>query len=215
MGVVLLFAWTSEAFGGMAAVTGAYLAGLLIGRTEIAQRVNTGASALGYAFFIPLFFVGIGLEAQASSLGAMPLFTISLIVIAVFSKGIGCYLGARIGGLTNLESLRVGVGMISRGEVALVIAALGLSSGVIDSNIFTTTVIMTLVTTLVTPLLLKLVYMIPDQPPLSLQIHDKVSETFDEVVMAMDNVVLTMEETVASGAHSLADATQPEGFQPI
>ena len=110
----------------MAAVTGAYLAGLLVGRTEIAQRVNAGASALGYAFFIPLFFVGIGLEAQASSLGAMPLLTIALIVVAIFSKAIGCFIGARWAECTSLESLRVGVGMISRGEVALVIAALGL-----------------------------------------------------------------------------------------
>ncbi len=215
LAIVLLFAWTSEAFGGMAAVTGAYLAGLLIGRTEIAHRVNQGTSAIGYAFFIPLFFVGIGLETQASSLGAMPLLTIALIVIAVFSKAVGCFIGARLGGLRSLESLRVGVGMISRGEVALVIAALGLSSGVIDADIFTTTVIMTLVTTLVTPLLLKLVYMIPDHPPLSAQIHGRVSEKLDDVVLAMDNVVLSMEETVASGAHSLSEATKPEGFQPI
>jgi Kef-type K+ transport system membrane component KefB len=204
LGMVLLFAWTSEAFGGMAAVTGAYLAGLFIGRTEIAHRVNQGASALGYAFFIPLFFVGIGLETQASSLGAMPVLTIVLVFVAIFSKGIGCFVGARVGGLTNLEALRIGVGMISRGEVALVIAALGLQARVIDESIFTTTVIMTLATTLVTPLLLKLVYMIPDEN----HIQEKVVETIDEVVTAM-------EETVASGAHTLAEPRAPGEFQPI
>lgn len=211
LAVVLLFAWTSEAFGGMAAVTGAYLAGLLLGRTEMAHRINQGASALGYAFFIPLFFVGIGLETQASSLGAMPLLTIVLIVVAIFSKAIGCFIGAKAGGLTNLESLRIGVGMISRGEVALVIAALGLQSRVIDEGIFTTTVIMTLATTLVTPLLLKLVYLIPEHT----HIQERMVETFDEVVTAMDHAVLTMEEKVASGAESLNESIHPSGFQPI
>lgn len=204
LGVVLLFAWASEAFGGMAAVTGAYLAGLLLGRTEMAHRINQGASALGYAFFIPLFFVGIGLETQASSLGAMPLLTIFLVFIAIFSKVIGCFIGARVSGLTNLESLRIGVGMMSRGEVALVIAALGLQARVIDESIFTTTVIMTLATTLVTPLVLKLVYAIPDEN----HIQSQVIETIDEVVTAV-------EETVASGAHTLTETRTPGEFQPI
>ncbi len=211
LGVVLFFAWASEAFGGMAAVTGAYLAGLLVGRTEIAHRVNQGASAIGYAFFIPLFFVGIGLETQASSLGAMPWLTLALVIVAIFSKMIGCFVGARVGGLTNVEALRVGVGMVSRGEVALVIAALGLSSRVIDENIFTTTVIMTLATTLVTPLLLKLVYMLPDET----RLQEKLAETMDDVAAAMDNAVMTMEEKVASGAHALGESPSPGGFQPI
>lgn len=202
LGVVLFFAWASEAFGGMAAVTGAYLAGLLVGRTEIAHRVNQGASAIGYAFFIPLFFVGIGLETQASSLGAMPWLTVGLIIVAIFSKAIGCFIGARLGGLTNIESLRVGVGMISRGEVALVIAALGLQSKVIDENIFTTTVIMTLATTLVTPLLLKLVYMLPDET----HVKEQVAATFDNVVLTMDNVVTSVEETVNTALHPISTA---------
>jgi Kef-type K+ transport system membrane component KefB len=204
LGIVLLFAWTSEAFGGMAGVTGAYLAGLLLGRTEIAHRINQGASALGYAFFIPLFFVGIGLETHASSLGAAPLLTIVLIAVAVFSKAIGCFLGARAGGCTNLESLRVGVAMISRGEVALVMAALGLQSRVIDQDIFTTTVIMTLVTTLVTPLLLKFVYMLPEETNLPA----RVSGTIDEVVLAV-------EETVGVSAHARSEPRPSDGFQPI
>ncbi len=215
LGVVLLFAWTSEVFGGMAAVTGAYLAGLLLGRTEMAHRINQGASAIGYAFFIPLFFVGIGLTTQTSSLGAMPLLTIALIVVAIFSKAIGCFIGARIGGLTNLESLRIGVGMISRGEVALVIAALGLQARVIDEGIFTTTVIMTLATTILTPLLLKLVYMIPERTTVRTHIQERVIETLDEVVVAMDNAVLTMEETVTSSAHALKEPRPSDGFQPI
>ncbi len=207
LGVVLLFAWASEVFGGMAAVTGAYLAGLLLGRTEMAHRINQGASALGYAFFIPLFFVGIGLEAQASSLGSMPLFTVVLVIVAVLTKAVGCFLGARVGGCTNLESLRIGVGMISRGEVALVIATLGLQSRVIDQGVFTTTVIMTLVTTLITPLPLKLVYMIPDQS----HVQDKVAAT-------LENVVTKVEETMTTALPKRMESeaeTKPQGFQPI
>ncbi len=161
LAVVLFYAWASETFGGMAAVTGAYLAGLLVARTSIKERVNSSLGAIGYSFFIPLFFVGIGIETQARSLGAMPLFTLLLIGIAIMTKGMGCWFGARITGCTPGESLRIGVGMISRGEVALVIATLGLQQQVIDDTLFSATVLMTLVTTIVTPLLLKLVYALP------------------------------------------------------
>lgn len=206
LGVVLLFAWTSEAVGGMAAVTGAYLAGLLVGRTEIAQRVNQGASALGYAFFIPLFFVGIGLETQASSLGTAPALTIALVLVAVVTKAVGCFAGARLGGCGNVEALRIGVGMISRGEVALVIAALGLQSKVIDASVFATTVFMTVATTLATPLLLKLAYLIPDEAHVLTHLEEIVAETIE--------VVVAVEETVASGAHAMAEA-HGGGFQPV
>ncbi|MCL4395058.1 MAG: cation:proton antiporter, partial [Chloroflexi bacterium] len=160
-GIVLLYAWSSAVIGGMAAVTGAYLAGLLVARTEMKERVNQGMSAAGYGFFIPLFFVGIGVQTRAVSLGAMPVFTTLLIVLAAASKGIGCWFGARVSGCTSLEALRIGTGMITRGEVALVIATIGLQSRIIDEGIFSATVVMTLVTTIATPVLLRFVFALP------------------------------------------------------
>lgn len=205
LAVVLIFAWASEVFGGMAAVTGAYLAGLLVGRTEIATRVNRGASALGYAFFIPLFFVSIGVETQASSLGAMPWMTVVLIAVAIVTKAAGCFVGARVGGSTRLESLRIGTGMISRGEVALVIATLGLNAHVIDAGIFSMTVMMALVTTLLTPLLLKVVYMLPDP-----------AARASEIAASLLTPASSLQPIpVLATTPSLRESEGSNGFQPI
>jgi Kef-type K+ transport system membrane component KefB len=81
-----------------------------------------------------------------------------ILAVAIAGKVIGCGVAARLCGFTNQESLRVGVGMISRGEVGLIVAGVGLASGVIDQEIFSIMVIMVLVTTMVTPLLLRLVF---------------------------------------------------------
>lgn len=163
LAVVLLYAWSSEALGGMGAVTGAYLAGLLVGRTEIKERVERGAGTLGHIFFIPLFFASIGLGMHARLIDSLLIFTLCLIVVAIASKGIGCWFGARVGGCNGFESLCIGAGMISRGEVALVIVTLGLQARVIDDNLFSATVVMILATTLLAPVLLRLVYSLKQQ----------------------------------------------------
>jgi Kef-type K+ transport system membrane component KefB len=125
-----------------------------------------------YAFFVPIFFVGIGLEANARPI-FMPLahlptmtrtewlvliFTLLICAIAVFTKVWGCQAGAKLAGFTSKESLRVGVGMISRGEVGIIVALVGLNAGIIDSEVFSMMILMVLVTTLVTPLWLKVVF---------------------------------------------------------
>lgn len=158
VGLALAYAWAAESLGGVAAITGAYLAGLIVGRTDIHSWVHEGAGSLGYGFFIPVFFVVIGLDVHAQHLTAAPMFILLLLSVAVMGKVLGCALGARMGGFTAVESLRVGVGMIARGEVALVVATLGLQAGLIDQTMFATSIVMALVTTLITPLLLKLAY---------------------------------------------------------
>jgi len=165
--LVLAYAWAAEELGGVAAITGAYLAGLLVGRTEIHTWVHEDVSAVGYGFFIPVFFVVIGLDVHAQHLAAAPIFTLLLLAVAVAGKVVGCGLGARAGGCTGEESVRVGVGMIARGEVALVVATLGLQAGVIDEALFATSIVMALATTLITPLLLKLAYARRPEPAIS------------------------------------------------
>jgi Kef-type K+ transport system membrane component KefB len=115
--------------------------------------------SLTYAFFVPVFLISIGLKANARTLGTEGLaFAIAIIVVAILGKVLGCGLGARLGGFDWRESLRVGVGMVSRGEVGLIVAAVGLSSGLIHQNEYSTMVVMILATTLVTPLLLRWVF---------------------------------------------------------
>lgn len=154
--VSLFFAWAAEALGGVAAITGAFLAGIAFSRTPYHQFITSRMHSLAYAFFVPLFFIRVGLQANARLLGlsALP-FLFVLILVAILSKVIGCGLGALLGGMTFREALRVGIGMTSRGEVGLIVASVGMGTGFIDEGIMSKVVIMVLVTTLVTPPLLR------------------------------------------------------------
>lgn len=171
--VTLLYAWTAEALGGMAAITGAFLAGLLFARTPLRHHIEAGMHTLAYSWLVPVFFVSIGLEANARALGLEGLpFALIIIGIAVLSKVLGCGIGARLGGFSNSEALRLGVGMSSRGEVGLIVASVGLGSGLIGERIFASVVLMILVTTLVTPILLRMLYpKAGDQPEPSKGLH--------------------------------------------
>jgi len=157
--VVLLYAWAAEALGGVAAITGAFLVGLAFARSPLRQEVEHSFSALTYGFFVPLFFVSIGLAANLRTLsGAGLIFGLALIAVAVVSKVLGSGLGAWWGGLKRGEALRLGLGMISRGEVGLIVASVGLTEGLIDNAVFAEIVLVVLVTTLITPLLLHWAY---------------------------------------------------------
>jgi Kef-type K+ transport system membrane component KefB len=159
-GVVLMFiyAWAAEYVGAVAAITGAYLAGVLIAQTEFKKEIDAGIHPLTYSIFVPLFFISIGLEANGRELGARAMFTVVLVLVAIVAKAIGCGVFARLFGFSNRESVRVGVGMISRGEVGLIVAGYGLANGLIGSDVFSASVLMVLATTMVTPPLMRLVF---------------------------------------------------------
>jgi len=159
LGMVLIYAWAAERFGGVAPITGAYIAGVLVAKHAREEHVvHQGMPALGAAFLTPIFFVSIGLGAQPSALTHAPLFTVVLVLVAIGTKVVGCGAGALAGGTSRLEALRIGTGMIGRGEVALVIAVAGRSAGLVDDTLFSATVVMALATTLVTPLLLRVAF---------------------------------------------------------
>src|SRR6185295_7922495 len=149
LGLVLIYAWAAEVLGSVATITGAYLLGVVVARhADESHIVHDGTAAIGYAFFIPIFFINIGLQAQAAGLINAPVLTIVLIVLAILSKIVGCGAGALLGGLNRRSSIQIGVGMISRGEVALVLAGAGLAAGVLDAALFSVLVVVTLATTL-------------------------------------------------------------------
>lgn len=155
LAALLLYSWAAEAVGGVAAITGAYLAGLLLSRTEHREHIENRAKVFSHALFVPLFLAGIGMEANARTIGAGIAFAVLVSLLAVASKVVGAGLGAKLGGYPSIEALRVGVGMVSRGEVALIIATIGLERRVIGPEVFSVTVLMTLATTLLTPVLLR------------------------------------------------------------
>ncbi len=166
LGLVMLFAWAAEALGSVADITGAYLLGIVVARyTDEEHVVHHGSSALAYAFVVPVFFVNIGLEANVTSLGAAPLFTILMVLLAIVGKVVGCGVGALTMRMSPREALQIGVGMTARGEVALVMIAAGRAAGLVNDTLFTATIVMALVTTLITPPLLRLAFAQRTVPP--------------------------------------------------
>ncbi|MBN1313410.1 MAG: cation:proton antiporter [Anaerolineae bacterium] len=164
--VVFLYAWASEAVGGVAVITGAFIAGVGLARSPMKEEIERGTHTLAYALFVPIFLVGIGLTANVRELSISDLgFAAAISLTAVISKIVGSGVGAKIGGMTWREALRVGVGMVSRGEVGLIIAGVGITTGLINSNIFTIVVVMVLTTTLISPPLLRWVFRGDDSAP--------------------------------------------------
>lgn len=149
---VLLFAWAGEALGSMAAITGAFLAGLFFSRTALREHIQAHIAVIAYGFFVPVFFINVGLIANLRMLVGSGLWLIvAMIVVAVVSKILGAGLGARLAGFNNREALQLGVGMMSRGEVGLIVATLGVNQGLLDAQVFAGVVGVVIVTTLLTP----------------------------------------------------------------
>jgi len=156
--VAILYAWAAEFVGGVAAITGAYVAGVFFARTSFKAKIDAGIHPLTYSMFVPVFFVGIGLQADGRQLGGQVGFTLALVAVAIVTKALGCGTAARLLGFGRIEAVRVGVGMISRGEVGLIVASYGLAHGIIGLDVFSASVIMVLATTMVTPPLLRLTF---------------------------------------------------------
>lgn len=156
--VAFLYAWAAEFVGGVAAITGAYLAGVFFARTSFKARIDAGIHPLTYSMLVPVFFVTIGLQANGRVLGERVPFTLALVAVAIVTKAVGCGGGARLLGLPRAEAVRIGVGMISRGEVGLIVASYGLGHGIVGLDVFSASVIMVLATTMVTPPLLRLTF---------------------------------------------------------
>lgn len=161
----LLFSWVAEEMGGLAAITGAFIAGLGFGRSHLRDELAGKMHTIAYSFFVPIFFVSIGLKTNIRLLtGDLLPLTVVLIVIAIVSKIIGSGLGARLAGFDNQRALRVGLGMVSRGEVGLIVASVGVSAAIIQTELFSVVTVIVLVTTLVTPLLLRWGFRDQDKP---------------------------------------------------
>lgn len=158
IGLALMYAWAAEHWGGLAAITGAYIAGLMVARTPIGEHATESINRIGYALFIPVFFVVVGLQMDGSALREAPLFAVLLVTIAIVGKIVGSGVGALVGGFNMKDATRVGYGMVSRGEVALVVAVVGLNEGLVSDRTFSASILMTLATTLAAPLLLKFAY---------------------------------------------------------
>jgi len=160
--IMLTYGLAAELLGGMAAITGTFVAGLMFGRTSEKAQLESGLRALSYAFFVPIFFVNIGLAINLREVSVSALWLLLVLsILAILGKILGSGLGARLGKFSWLESLQLGIGMVSRGEVGLIVAAIGLNGGHLDGDGFSAVIGMILITTLVTPLLLRAAFKSP------------------------------------------------------
>ncbi|HNW85514.1 MAG TPA: cation:proton antiporter [Candidatus Limiplasma sp.] len=155
----LLLSFCAERFFGVADITGAYFAGLIICNTQKSKYIASRFETLSYILLSPIFFASIGLSVTLPSMSANIIwFSVLLLIIAIITKIVGCGLGAKLCRYSNSESMQIGVGMISRGEVALIVANKGSAMGIMSSVFFGPTIIIVIVTTIITPILLKIVF---------------------------------------------------------
>ena len=156
----LIMAYISEKFFGIADITGAYFAGLMLCMSKVSEYIDLKVSDVSNMFFSCIFFACVGIKVTLGGMdGQAWVFAIILTAVAVVTKIIGCGIGAKVCRFSWKESLQVGVGMISRGEVALIVADKGQQYGIVDDKIFAPVILVVIVTTLVTPILLKFVFM--------------------------------------------------------
>jgi Kef-type K+ transport system membrane component KefB len=168
--ILLAFGLAAELVGGMAAITGSFLAGLMFSRTPEKKDIEPGLNAIAYSLFVPIFFINIGLSINIRTLHVSAIWSILLIVaVAILGKIVGAGAGALLSKFSRREALQLGIGMVSRGEVGLIVANVGLTIGWLNNEIFSAIVASVLVTTLVTPILLRATFrskppVTPDKP---------------------------------------------------
>ena len=157
--VLLTYGLAAELIGGMAAITGTFLAGMMFARSPEKSRIESGLGSMAYGFFIPIFFVSIGLSVNLREItpGALVLM-LGILAAAVLAKIAGVGLGGLLTGFNRREALQLGVGMITRGEVSLIALSLGLSRSLVDGRSYSAVIGMVLVTILITPPLLRGVF---------------------------------------------------------
>ena len=155
----LLMSWSAERLFGVADITGAFIAGLVLSCTQRTQYLASKFDVISYAYLSPIFFASIGLQVTLPAMSAsVILFSAVLMVVAVLTKVLGCGLGAKLCRYKNYQCARIGVGMISRGEVALIVASKGMALGLMGANFLGPVILMVVFTTIITPVLLKFVF---------------------------------------------------------
>lgn len=152
----LVMSFCAEHFFGVADITGAYVAGLVLSHSTKREVIYREFDTVSYLLVAPVFFASIGLKVELSSMsGSLITFTLLLLVVAILTKILGCGLGAKLMGYTSKESFQIGIGMISRGEVALIVANKGEALGLIGDKLYAPIVVTVVITTVITPILLK------------------------------------------------------------
>lgn len=155
----LLMSFVAEEFFGIADITGAYAAGIILSSIKDSDYVAQKMDISSYMIFGPIFFVNIGLKTSFTDMtGELVVFSILFVIVSLITKVIGCGLTAKLAKNSWKDSLKVGVGMMTRGEVALIVASKGLNVGLMDQKYFVAVILLIICSSVVTPIILKLLY---------------------------------------------------------
>ena len=154
-----IMAYVAEAWFGVADITGAYIAGVILCSIQDARYVSRKIDISSYMLFGPVFFASVGLKTDISGLTpAILLFSIGFVLVALLSKILGCGAISRLVGFKGKDCFRIGIGMMTRGEVALIVTQKGLDVGLIDSTYFAAVILLILISSILTPVCLKLLF---------------------------------------------------------
>lgn len=155
----LLLAYIAEVYFGIADITGAYVAGIILCNIKDSEYIARKIDISSYMFFAPVFFASIGIKTSLQSLNpSLLIFSILFVVVALAGKIIGCGGVARLLGYHGKDTLKIGVGMMTRGEVALIVMQKGIDVGMIDPSYSTSVILLIVVSSIITPIILKVLY---------------------------------------------------------
>ena len=198
----LVMSFAAEMIFGVADITGAFIAGLIISNTQKTKYIASRFDTISYMLLSPIFFASIGIKVVLPKMtGSIIFFTVLLLIVAILTKILGCAFGAKICGYKNKECIQIGTGMVSRGEVALIVASKGQAVGLMSNLFFGPIVIMVVITTVITPILLKIVFkkkkaITSDSDQYDELVHSELVEKYSETsyidtasqkILEMDN----------------------------
>ena len=160
----LALAYIAESYFGIADITGAYVAGIILCSIRDSEYIAEKMDINSYMLFGPIFFASIGLKTNIENInGEILLFSIGFVIVALITKIIGCGIMARLCRFKTMDSLKIGIGMMTRGEVALIVSQKGLAVGLLSPVYFTSVILLIIVSSISTPILLKLLFAKEDQ----------------------------------------------------
>ena len=159
LALALALSYVADKYFGIADITGAYVAGIILSSLDDSAYIDRKMDVNSYMIFGPIFFASIGLQTDLKSLDmTIMLFSLGFVAVGLISKVVGCGLMSRICGYKGKNALKIGVGMMTRGEVALIVSKKGLEVGMLDSKYFTSVILLIVVSSIITPIILKLLY---------------------------------------------------------
>ena len=161
LGLALAFAmsYVADKYFGVADITGAYVAGIILSSLDNSEYIDRKMDINSYMIFGPVFFASVGLQTNLKTVDMTIIaFSAAFVIVGLLGKVVGCGLVAKLLKYNTSDALKIGVGMMTRGEVALIVAQRGLKAEIIDSRYFTAVILLIILSSILTPIILKAIY---------------------------------------------------------